>query len=81
VMPHFDTPKRDKDTVNLVRDTLEKHFVQRQLKHRDVEWRNIGVYKDGVSTKAIVYDLDGLSEDDSRVWVDDAITHLTRHIE
>ena len=46
VMPHFDTPKRDKETLALVKETLENFFCSSSLEHSDVRWRNIGVYKE-----------------------------------
>jgi hypothetical protein len=76
VMPHFDTPKRDGETVELVTRTLEESFVSKGIKHPDVRWRNIGVYKDGVLNKAVVFDLGDLVEEESSDWVQEARNYL-----
>ena len=84
VMPHFDTPKRDAKTVELVMETLQERFADHGLQHPDVRWRNIGVYKDGASTKAIVFDLGEVrvleGERDGREWMDKARDHLLKGI-
>jgi hypothetical protein len=83
VMPQFDSPKRDKETLELVHSTLKEYFGAKGLKHPDVKWRNIGVYKDGGSLKAVVFDLVGVkkSESDESEWITDAIADLHRSIE
>jgi hypothetical protein len=58
-MPHFAAAK-DQDRLNtleLVKTTLTAKFASKGLVHEDAAWRNIGVYKDGGVTKAVVFDL------------------------
>lgn len=78
VMPHFDTPKRDAETLALVESTLNQSFGVKGLKHPDVRWRNIGVFKnvDG-SLRAIIFDLVGvkMSAPNSN-WIAKAIQRL-----
>jgi hypothetical protein len=80
-MPHFAAVK-DQDRLNtleLVRATLTAKFASKGLVHEDVAWRNIGVYKDGGVTKAVVFDLNRVrtqnKTDDS--WVDTAMAKLS----
>lgn len=63
-MPHFSPvdPKNRGNALPLVRDTLEKHFHANGVKHNDVAWRNIGMFKasDGAD-HAVVFDMGSTS--------------------
>ena len=88
-MPHFDSPKRDRTFVGLVRETLEKSFASKGLKHRDVRWENIGEYEEGGERKAVVFDLEYVVEDshggdvDKGLvdWVEKACNALVKSVE
>ncbi len=77
MMPHFDTPERNDETLALVKACLEKNFAARGLMHRDVAWRNVGVYSDeNAKPVAVVYDLDSVCETTDKSWVEAAIASL-----
>lgn len=81
VMPHFDAPKRDKETLALVEETLKKCFSSRGLEHPDVRWRNMGVYKDDAGLRKIVlFDLVGVEKQASTDWVAKALEKLQKSI-
>ena len=82
VMPHFDTPKRDKETLTLVESTLHQSFGVKELKHPDVRWRNIGVSRDADgSLKAIVFDLVGVKTPrPNSTWIAKAIQRLRESV-
>jgi hypothetical protein len=82
-MPHFAPvdPRNRGNALALVKETLEKHFHANGVKHDDVEWRNIGMFKAANGTlQAVVFDMGSTStmassgEDDG--WVDQAVQHL-----
>jgi hypothetical protein len=81
-MPHFDTPKRDKQTLALVKETLEKFFCSNGLEHSDVRWRNIGVYKDDDAGlwKIVIFDLVGVKDQASGDWAAKALENLQKSI-
>jgi hypothetical protein len=60
-MPHFAAVRPDERlcSLDLVRATLEANFSAKRLVHKDVAWRNIGLYKKvgAARPKAIVFDL------------------------
>jgi hypothetical protein len=67
----------------LVRATLEANFSAKRLVHKDVAWRNIGLYKKvgAARPKAIVFDLGRVEvhQTDHNYdanWVDVAIDSL-----
>ena len=81
VMPHFDTPKREKATLALVEETLEKFFCSSGLEHSDVRWRNIGVYKDDDGLwKIVIFDLVGVKDQASGDWAARALENLQKSI-
>jgi hypothetical protein len=69
--------------LDLVRATLEANFFAKGLVHKDVAWRNIGLYKKvgAGRPKAVVFDL-GRVEPHQTVhdanWVDVAIDKLKK---
>jgi hypothetical protein len=79
-MPHFAPvhPKNRGNALPLVRDTLEKHFHANGVKHNDVAWRNIGMFKGTDGTEhAVVFDMSSTSSTkDDNGWVDQAMQHL-----
>jgi len=81
-MPHFATvrPEERLRVLGSVKTTLETNFYDNGLVHKDVAWRNIGLYKGGAEQQAVVYDLGRvrgqITGDDS--WVNDAIEKLKR---
>ncbi len=58
LMPQFDTPARDDSTLVLVEQCLRERFVALNLMHGDVRRGNVGVYKRGAETNAVVFDLE-----------------------
>ena len=79
-MPHFAPvdPMNRGSALPLVRDTLEKHFHANGVKHNDVAWRNIGMFKAMDGTEhAVVFDMGSTSSiKDDNGWVDQAVQHL-----
>jgi Family of unknown function (DUF5898) len=79
-MPHFAPvdPKNRGNVLPLVRDTLEKHFHANGVKHKDVAWRNIGMFKAANGTeRAVVFDMGSTSSiKGDNGWVDQAVQHL-----
>ena len=77
LMPHLCAPKRNEASVNRIEQTLRKHFVEKNLKHEDVAWRNIGMYRDEAGHDVcIVLDLERVTTSKSGDWVNDAIAEL-----
>ena len=79
-MPHFAAVKPDdrSNVLHLAEETLQANFASKGLVHKDVAWRNIGLYKDGADDKAVVFDLGrvrGRDKTDDN-WVTDAIAKL-----
>jgi hypothetical protein len=81
LMPHLCTPERNEDTLKLVEMCLRENFANRGLKHRDVAWRNVGVYRQENGHDAcIVYDLESVEESKSSDWVESAVDELRERI-
>ena len=77
LMPYLCAPKRNEASVNRIEQTLRKHFVEKNLKHEDVAWRNIGMYRDEAGHDVcIVFDLERVTTSKSGDWVNDAIAEL-----
>jgi hypothetical protein len=86
-MPHFAAvrPNERLQALDLVRATLEANFFVKSLVHKDVAWRNIGLYKKvgAARPEAVVFDLGRVeskeTDDDYNAnWVDDAIDKLKK---
>jgi hypothetical protein len=84
-MPHFAAVRPDErlDVLDLVRTTLEANFYAKRLVHKDVTWRNIGLYKKvgAARSEAVVFDLGQVdhnqtAHDNDTNWVDMAIAKL-----
>jgi hypothetical protein len=84
-MPHFAAVRPDErlDVLDLVRTTLEANFCAKRLVHKDVTWRNIGLYKKvgAARSEAVVFDLGQVdhnqtAHDNDTNWVDIAIAKL-----
>jgi Family of unknown function (DUF5898) len=84
-MPHFAPvdPNNRANALPLVEETLKNHFHANGVKHKDVAWRNIGMFiaADG-NERAVVFDMGSVSsiKDDNgwvdNGWVDQAVQHL-----
>jgi hypothetical protein len=72
-MPHFAAVKVEerKSVLELVEATLKADFEKQGMLHGDVAWRNIGLYKEGTTRKAVVFDMIQVREqlDDEADWV------------
>lgn len=75
-MPYFCPKLDDKDTaLALVRNCLSTKFAAKGMIHEDVQWRNIGFFKQSRSGKtysAVVFDLASvrdMREDEDDTWV------------
>jgi hypothetical protein len=84
-MPHFAAVRPDERlcALDLVRATLEANFFAKRLVHKDVAWRNIGLYKKvgAERPKAVVFDLGQVEPnqtDHDANWVDVAIDKLKK---
>ena len=81
LMPHLCTPERNEGTLELVEACLRENFANHGLKHGDVAWRNIGVYKTDTGENAcIVYDLESVKESTSSDWVEGAVDELCERL-
>lgn len=80
LMPHLCTPQRNQKSLDVIRQTLRSKFVEKGLKHGDVAWRNIGVYKDVSSGQDsfVVFDLDHVTESHDSEWLDEAMKELEK---
>ena len=84
-MPHFsavaigDRPAM----LELVEQTLRVDFDRKGFVHGDVAWRNVGLYKKGDTTKAILFDMASVRSKDSRDdrWIEEAMLKLRGVIE
>jgi hypothetical protein len=84
-MPHFAAVRPDErlGALDLVRATLEANFFAKGLVHKDVAWRNIGLYKKVGAGRpiAVVFDLGQVQPnqtDHDANWVDAAIDKLKK---
>ena len=80
MMPHFADPqldqRRDATVIDLIRKSLNR-FVAEGLEHKDVKWRNIGLYlTDSNSLAAVVYDMDSVVAMSDDGWVETAMKDL-----
>lgn len=86
LMPWFQCPNRTRSTLDAVEKTLRGDFFNKGIRHDDVAWRNVGVYKDGGGQeRAVVFDMqkvflveDQTASDD---WVQSAIKSLESKLE
>jgi hypothetical protein len=66
--------------LGLVEQTLRKDFDERGLIHKDVAWRNIGLYKKGKGKgmMAVVFDMTSVTENsqNDNMWVESALRSL-----
>ena len=80
-MPHFIEVKEDEHQHYLerVHETLINKFLHNHKVHRDVRWRNIGLYSNVGDIVVIVFDLHNVDDEkkDYLNWIDKAIQHLT----
>jgi len=80
MMPHFSTVlKTERDSLKKdVKWALMNKFVAKELRHNDVEWRNIGKYKDAKSgaTRIVLFDLEAVVASSSKDWVGAALANL-----
>jgi hypothetical protein len=81
-MPHFAKVKEhdQKHVVPLVKATLMSDYHQKGLVHKDVSWRNIGLYKaKSGELRSVVFDMGSVREvedGESATWVTDACDKL-----
>lgn len=80
LMPHVSTPQRNDTSLNGVRRTLAERFEKKKLMHKDVAWRNIGVYIVNGKEEYVVFDLESVTESTGPEWVEDAIVKLQNSI-
>ena len=86
LMPWFQCPNRTSSTLEAVEKTLREDFCNKGIRHDDVAWRNVGVYKDkGGQERAVVFDMqkvclveDRTASDD---WVQSAVKSLGSKLE
>ena len=82
-MPHFAKVKQPdrKHALPLVKATLMSDYHRKGLIHRDVSWRNIGLYKSkSGEVRAVVFDMGSVREvedGESAAWVTDACDKLS----
>ena len=74
-MPHFAVihPDQRSTKLALVEEALREHFVANRLVHEDVNWRNIGIYRQGRRERVVLYDMASVREatlDEGDLWVD-----------
>jgi hypothetical protein len=80
LMPWFQNPKRNQSTLEAVEKTLSEDFMERGIRHDDVAWRNVGVYREKGQTKAVVFDMQQVAcvENQKEDWVKTAIACLSQ---
>jgi hypothetical protein len=83
LMPWFARPMRDQSTLEAVERTLLNDYDGKGFVHRDVAWRNVGVYqgKDGI--EAVVYDMGHVTSkaEEDEGWVAIAVRSLRQKLE
>lgn len=83
LMPWFQAPKRTKSELDAINVTLRDDFMKKGIRHDDVAWRNVGVYREGGRTKAVVFDMQRVHRveqgphDD---WVTPAVDSLSKKL-
>ena len=83
LMPWFQSPERTRPTLAAVEQTLSKDFRDKGFRHRDVAWRNVGVYRgDNGETKAVVFDMQsvGSVKNQQENWVPAAVESLAEKL-
>jgi hypothetical protein len=84
LMPWFHSPRRSKETLEAVRVTLLNDYQRRGFRHGDVAWRNVGVYVEQGQTKAIVFDMQQVTQAQTAQqadWVELAVASLAPKLE
>ncbi len=80
MMPHFSaiTAQKREEMLGLIEHMLREDFDRRGLVHGDVAWRNVGLYKKGEQTKAVVFDMAKVEEKklSNGQWVEVAFQKL-----
>jgi hypothetical protein len=81
LMPWFQSPTRDEDTLEAICTTLKEDYQENGLMHGDVAWRNVGVYRHNGKTAAVVFDMQSVvskAQDDA--WINEARQKLRMNI-
>lgn len=83
LMPWFQCPIRIQSTLEAVEKTLTNDFMDKGIRHDDVAWRNVGVYRQGGQTKAVVFDMQKVRcvENEKEDWVTPAVASLSKSID
>jgi hypothetical protein len=80
-MPWFQCPARSQSNLEAVKETLTDDFMGKGIRHDDVAWRNVGVYRQGGQTKAVVFDMQKVycvEKHEKEDWVTPAVARLSK---
>jgi hypothetical protein len=79
VLPRFSYFHTKDERLGAIADLqqmMQKCFVQNELMHNDVKWRNIGYFKNGTKKEVILFDLSDVATSKDIAWVSTAIKSL-----
>ena len=84
LMPWFQAPERTQSELDAIMDTLRNDYVAKGVRHDDVAWRNIGIYRksDG-QIGAVVFDMQRVQsakQDPQDDWVTRAVESLSKKL-
>lgn len=82
-MPWFQCPARSQSNLEAVKETLTDDFMGKGIRHDDVAWRNVGVYRQGGQTKAVVFDMQKVycvEKHEKEDWVTPAVARLSKKL-
>jgi hypothetical protein len=84
LMPWFQCPARSQSNLEAVKETLTDDFMGKGIRHDDVAWRNVGVYRQGGQTKAVVFDMQKVycvEKHEKEDWVTPAVARLSKKVD
>jgi hypothetical protein len=84
LMPWFQCPERTQSNLEAVKKTLTDDFMEKGFRHDDVAWRNVGVYRQGGQTKAVVFDMQQVycvEKHEKEDWVTPAVARLCEKLD
>jgi hypothetical protein len=84
LMPWFQCPARTQSNLEAVQKTLTDDFMKKGFRHDDVAWRNVGVYREGGQTKAVVFDMQQVycvEKHEKEDWVTPAVARLSEKLD
>jgi hypothetical protein len=82
LMPWFQIATRNETTLAAVKATLLSDYNHCHIQHNDVAWRNIGVYEEQGTMKAVVFDMQSVSAiTTDGDWVEKAVASLNEKLE